>query len=67
MGQKGDYRNLKYNRNEKRVNDTYNKNMKIEDVTKYGEFISSYHKWLPIEEQKENAKKLNNITKRKKT
>ena len=37
-----------------------------EDATKYGEFVCSYHNWLPIEKQKEIAKKLANITKNKK-
>ena len=66
MGKSNGDRNLKYHRNEKRVNDTYNENMKVEDTTQYGEFVSSFHKWIPPEEQKQNAKKLNNITKRKK-
>ena len=34
-----------------------------EDATKYGEFVSSYFAWIPLEEQKEIAKKLQNITK----
>ena len=57
-------RNLIYNRNEKRVNDTYAKhNQNGEDSTKYGEFVSSFHKWLPIEEQKDIAKDLEDVTK----
>ena len=82
-------RNLIYNRNEKRVNDTYAKhnrseshedsaklvaeaehkeessrnNKDGEDSTKYGEFVSSFHHWLPIEEQKDTAKKLDDMTK----
>lgn len=36
-----------------------------EDVTKYGEFVSSYFLWVTPEKQKENAKKLENITKNK--
>ena len=35
-----------------------------EDPTKYGEFISSYFAWLTLEGQKENAKKLENMTKK---
>ena len=35
-----------------------------EDSTKYGEFVSSYFAWIP--EQKENAKRLQNITKKNK-
>lgn len=34
-----------------------------EDATKYGEFISSYFTWLTLDEQKEKADKLENITK----
>ena len=44
------------------------KNMEIEvgeDSTKYGEFVSSYFAWIPLPEQKENAKRLQNITKKK--
>lgn len=37
-----------------------------EEVTKHGEFISSYFAWLPLQKQKENAKKMANITKNKK-
>ena len=36
-----------------------------EDTTKYGEFISSFFSWIPLPEQKENAEKLENITKKK--
>jgi formiminotetrahydrofolate cyclodeaminase len=35
-----------------------------EDTTKYGEFISSYFAWISPEEQKERAKKLQDITKK---
>ncbi len=35
-----------------------------EDATKYGEFISSYFAWISLPEQKEKAKKLENITKK---
>lgn len=37
-----------------------------EDSTKYGEFISSFHEWLPPEKQKERAHKLENVTRPKK-
>ena len=33
-----------------------------EDATKYGEFISSYFAWLSLPDQKEKARKLENIT-----
>ena len=35
-----------------------------EDSTKYGEFVSSYFSWIPLPEQKEKAKRLQNITKK---
>lgn len=40
-------------------------NKDIEDTTKYGEFISSYFAWLTLERQKDNAKKMDKMTKNK--
>ena len=40
------------------------KDEQIEDVTKYGEFISSYFSWVPLEKQKQIVEKLENITKK---
>lgn len=37
-----------------------------EDTTKYGEFVSSYFAWLTLDKQKNNAKKMENMTKKKK-
>ena len=37
-----------------------------EDSTKYGEFISSYFAWLSLPEQKEKAKRLQEIAKKDK-
>ena len=37
-----------------------------ENVTKYGEFVSSYFAWLPIARQKEKAEELANMTKKEK-
>lgn len=37
-----------------------------EDSTKYGEFISSYFAWISLPEQKEKAKKLQEIAKKDK-
>ena len=34
-----------------------------QNVTKYGEFISSYFAWLNLDKQKKNADKLSDITK----
>ena len=39
-------------------------NFMEEDSTKYGEFISSYFAWITLERQKEEAEKLENITKK---
>lgn len=36
-----------------------------EDATKYGEFVSSYFAWIPLNKQKEKAEELQNITKNK--
>lgn len=33
-----------------------------EDATMYGEFVCSAFKWLPLQEQKRNAKHLENVT-----
>lgn len=40
-------------------------NEEVEDTTKYGEFISSYFVWLTPEKQKNKAKEMNNMTKKK--
>lgn len=51
--------NVGANRNKKNINtDEY-----IEDVTKYGEFVTSYFAWLPPEKQKERAKEIDDMTK----
>ena len=39
---------------------------KKEDMTKYGEFVCSAFRWLPIEKQKEQAEKMEIITKNNK-
>lgn len=38
--------------------------MDEDETTEYGEFVCSFDKWLPIEAQKERAKRLANITKK---
>ena len=43
------------------------KDQKKEDTTKYGEFVCSAYHWLPIEKQKEQTTKMENITKSNKT
>lgn len=43
------------------------KNVEVgEDATQYGEFVSSYFAWIPLPEQKEKAKEMNKMTKKKK-
>ena len=42
------------------------KTQKKEDTTKYGEFVCSAYHWIPIEKQKEQAEKMENITKNSK-
>lgn len=34
-----------------------------EDITKYGEFVSSYFAWLTPEKQKKRANEIDNMTK----
>lgn len=36
----------------------------IEDITKYGEFVSSYFAWMSLEEQKDKVKQMENMTKK---
>jgi len=38
------------------------KEKKKKNTTKYGEFVCSAYHWLPIEKQKEQAEKMENIT-----
>lgn len=40
--------------------------MEEDNISKYGEFICSYNHWLPLDEQKKQAQKMENITKSKK-
>lgn len=40
--------------------------MDEDEITKYGEFVCSFDAWLPIDKQKEQAKKMENMTKKKK-
>lgn len=50
-----------------RNNESHSRECEVgEDTTKYGEFISSYFAWVPLPEQKENTKRLENITKERK-
>lgn len=49
---------------EKRNNEheKYEYNEEMEDVTKYGEFISSYFAWVPLKKQKDRVEELENMT-----
>lgn len=38
--------------------------MDEDDITEYGEFVCSFDKWLPIEVQRERARRLEKITKK---
>jgi len=38
---------------------------KKEDTTKYGEFVCSLYRWLPIEQQKKKSKEMEGMTKEK--
>ena len=38
------------------------KDESMEDVTKYGEFISSYFAWVGLDKQKEIVNRLENMT-----
>ena len=35
------------------------------NITKYGEFIPTFHVWIGLEEQKKRARELINMTKKK--
>ena len=44
-------------------NNHIDKNEEMEDVTKYGEFISSYFAWLTQKDKKKRAKEIDEMTK----
>ena len=45
-------------------NNDIDKHEETEDVTKYGEFVSSYFAWLTPEKQKKRAKEIDDMTKK---
>ena len=51
------------NKKDNRDENLYKKDKVGEDATKYGEFVSTYFAWLPLQKQKERANELDNITK----
>lgn len=40
----------------------YEYNEEMEEVTKYGEFISSYFAWVPLKKQKDRVNELEHMT-----
>ena len=46
-----------------KIDVNFDKNENEEDVTKYGEFVSSYFVWLTPERQKKRAKEIDEMTK----
>lgn len=54
----------KYDNNNGNTNsENIDRNENVEDVTKYGEFVSSYFAWLTPERQKKRAKEIDDMTK----
>ena len=51
---------------DKELNNLKNEIGEIEDVTKYGKFVSSYFAWLTLSKQKERAEDMDNMTKNNK-
>ena len=54
--------------NNKKINNKKREDLKCEvgeDATEYGEFIPSYFAWVPLPDQKERAKELDKMTKKK--
>ena len=50
-------------KNNKKINKEEIGNLETyEDVTKYGEFVSSYFAWLSLDEQKNTVNKMENMT-----
>ena len=49
--------------NKKGLNIEEIENEHIEEITKHGEFVSSYFVWLTPEKQKKRAKEIDNMTK----
>lgn len=39
------------------------KDERIEDVTRYGEFVSSFHQWQTLDKQRKVARHLEGVTK----
>lgn len=50
----------------KKMKEEIGKLEETEDVTKYGEFVSSYFAWLTLDKQKKKADEMQNMTDGKK-
>lgn len=48
--------------NKREIKKEIRKMEETEDVTKYGEFVSSYFAWLTLEQQKKKVKKMEDIS-----
>ncbi len=46
----------------KKMKEEIGKLEETEDVTKYGEFVSSYFAWLTLDKQKKKADEMQNMT-----
>lgn len=62
-GENMDNKNENRSMSESKEKNSIDKNENIEDVTKYGEFVSSYFAWLTPERQKKRAKEIDDMTK----
>ena len=40
------------------------KNKKKKNITRYGEFVPTFHVWLGLSEQKQRAEEMENMTKK---
>lgn len=67
-----DLKNGIYKKEKIKVNQQESENLEIaehevgEDNTKYGEFVSTYFAWIPLNKQKEKAKEMEEMTKKDK-
>jgi hypothetical protein len=50
----------------KKVNNYGKMEDEIADTSLFGEFVSTFHRWVSSEEQKSNVKRLQNIGKKRK-
>ena len=80
MNKKDNVGNLKNNQEAKKIEMENNKKAQtsqmkeeigdleiFEDVTKYGEFVSSYFAWLTLEKQKQKADEMESMTEKNKS